>query len=245
MLYNDDLATNVTELNDINTTDVSCNILRRLGLNFNVANIEKVKIEVDNLLLNVNKRGETKLLTVTDSLDLIASEAAHGVPDSNESVLKQEPVDPDREEYKRIMNRKKSQQLKDSKNAIPLTCEEYMNILIPFPKYMTNERASISIWDYKAMNDEEWNGLLQELDAKLEAELTESKVKCKTVTVTSPNSMESLVTSERNYSQNAKKSFRGILRSSVEKKTKSDLLLKNEVFQTEQMQSLVRKLCDE
>lgn len=234
---------NIPDLNDINTTDVSCNILRRLGLNFNVANIEKVKMEVDNLLLNVNKRGETKLLTARDSLDLIGSESANASR-SNELPMQQEPVDPDREEYKRIMNRRKSHKIIDSKSAVPLTIDEYMNTLIPFPKYMSTERTNISIWDYKAMNDDEWNSLLQELDDKLQVDSSESN-KIKTVTVTSPNSMESLVVSEKKFNGNAKKPSRGILRSSVENKIESEFLLKNEVFQSDQMKSLVKKLCHE
>lgn len=208
-------------------------------MNFNVANIEKVKVEVDNLLINVNKRGETKLLTAIDSLDLIASESANNILTSKESVLKQEPEDRDREEYKRLLNRRKSQKVIDSKSAIPLTVEEYMSTLTPIPKYMATGKGSVSIWDYKTMNDEEWNNLLQELDNKVRAESISSKHK--TVTMTSPNSMESVVSSEKISSNNTKKPLCGILRSSVDNKIGSELL-KNEEFQTDQMQSLIGKL---
>lgn len=243
MFQTDFLPANIPDLNDINTTDVSCNILRRLGLNFNVANIEKVKVEVDNLLINVNKRGETKLLTVTDSLDLIASESADNVLASKDSNFKPEPKDRDREEYKRLMNRKRSQKVIDAKSAIPLTVEEYMSTLTPIPKYMTSDRASVSIWDYKAMNDDEWNHLLQELDDKLRAESSDSNSsKNKTVTMTSPNSMVSVAAADKIISQNAKKPLCGILRASVESKADSESLLQHEVFQTDQMQSLVTKL---
>lgn len=241
MFYTESMSASIRDLKDINTTDVSCNILRRLGLNFNVANIEKVKNEVDNLVLNINKRGETKLLTITDSLDLITSEPANI---SNRSVQKQEQKDPDREEYKRLMNRKKSQNVNDAKLAVPLTIDEYINTFTPIPIYMANEKANISIWDYKAMTDEEWNNLLEELDEKLHAESSESASKNKTVTMTSPNSTESLAEYNKIASNksNSRKPSRGILRVSVENKTNSDFLANNEVFQTDEMQTLVKKL---
>lgn len=59
---------------EINTTDVSCKILRRLGVTLNLSNIEKVKIELDNLLLKYvecTNRG-SRLIQVMDSLDLFA-----------------------------------------------------------------------------------------------------------------------------------------------------------------------------
>lgn len=209
-----------------------------------MANIEKVKIEVDNLLINVNKRGETKLLTVIDSLDLIGPESTNNILGSKESLSKQEPVDRDREEYKRLLNRRKSQKVIDSKLAIPLTVEEYMDTFTPIPKYMTTGKASISIWDYKTMNDEEWNNLLEEIDNKFRVESTESNSKNKTVTMTSRNSMDPLVASEKILSNDTKKPLCGILRSSVESKNDDESWLKNEVFNTDQMQSLVGKLAD-
>ncbi len=208
-----------------------------------MANIEKVKVELDNLLVNVKKGGEAKLLTTIDSLDLFNYAAAENfdILNSKESIQKQ---DPDREEYRRLMNRRKSKTLEDTKLAIPLTIDEYLDTLIPVPKYMETNKANISIWDYKAMNDEEWNKLLEELEATLQSESNEINSKCKSVTVTSPNSMVSLG-SRKIVSSNGKKHGRGILRPSVEQKIDSDFLLKNEVFQTDQMQSLVQKLCDD
>lgn len=241
------LYSNIPDPNDINTTDISCNVLRRFGLNFNSANIEKVKIELDNMLVKMKKR-ETKLLTATDSLDLITEPAVATtdtenlvrIPDFEEVQKKSEY--PGTEEYKRIINRRKSQKVIDSKLAIPLTVDEYVGTLTPIPKYMQTERANISIWDYKAMTEEEWNILLQELDNKLLAESAESTSKNKTVTMTTPNSMESLVISQKNLSSNTKKPTRGILRPSVENKIDSELLLKNDVFQSNEMQCLVNKL---
>lgn len=238
------------DVNDINTTDVSCDILRKLGLNFNVANIEKVKVELDNLLLNINNRGETKLLTATDSLELVVYESANktvNVPECEEYDRKQEPQYDDREEYRRLMNRKKSKKLNETKLAIPLTVDEYMDTLIPIPKYMTTERACISIWDYKAMTDDEWNSLLAEFDDKIQTESNEISSKMKNVTVTSPNSMESssVESTERIVSNSSRKPVRGILRSSLENKTDSKDLMKNEFFQTDEMQSLVKELSNE
>lgn len=240
--------TNIVDVNNINTTDVSCNILRRLGLNFNMANIEKVKVELDNLMLKVSNRGDTRFLTATDSLDLLVGDTKEDftVLGSEESQQR-EPRDTDREEYKRIMNRKKSKKLIDTKLAIPLTVDEYMNTLIPTPKYMeTQGVCNISIWDYKAMDDAEWNSLLQEMDDKLHAESNDSSNKSKSVTVTSPNSMESIVTSDKILSSTScKKPMHSILRPSVDSKAESKFMLKNEMFQTEEMQCLVKKLCDE
>lgn len=210
-----------------------------------MANIEKVKLELDNLLLNVNNRGETRFLTAADSLDLLANEANNVFtgPTSDESQM-QEPKDTDREEYKRLMNRKKPRNLIATKLAIPLTVEEYMNTLIPTPKYMETQGVSnISIWDYKAMDDEEWNSLLQEMDEKLNADSNESNSKIKTVTVTSPNSTESIVTSDKIVSR--KKPGRSIMRPSVDNQTSPKFSLKHEVFQTDEMQGLIKKLCDE
>lgn len=183
------------------------------------------------------RKVETKLLTVTDSLELITSEA---VNISDQSVLS-EHKDPDREEYKRIMNRKKYQNVRDAKLAVPLTIEEYMSTFTPIPAYMANERANISLWDYKAMTDEEWNSLLEELDDKLHAESTESNSKSRTVTVTSPNSAESSAECNKIPNSNTKKPSRGILRVSVENRNSTELLAENEVFRTDQMKSLVEK----
>lgn len=242
------VSSNIPDPNEINTTDISCNVLRRLGLNFNSANIEKVKVELDDMLVKIHKR-ETKLLTATDSLDLITEPGADaenllGSSDSKELVQTQKSEYPGTEEYKRIVNRRRSQKVIDSKLAIPLTVDEYVDTLTPMPKYMQSERASISIWDYKAMTDEEWITLLQEIDNRLRAESAESGGSKKTVTMTSPNSMESLVVSPKISSSNTKKPARGILRSSVENKIDSELF-KNEVFQTDEMQTLVNKFNDE
>ncbi|XP_037047804.1 FK506-binding protein 5-like isoform X2 [Bradysia coprophila] len=236
-------------INNINTTDVSCNILRRLGLNFNMANIEKVKLELDNLMLNVSNRGETRFLTAADSLELLTFDLTKDfpIPESAESQQQKGSKDADREEYKRIMNRKKSKKLIDTKLAIPLTVDEYMNTLIPTPKYMETQGVSnISIWDYKAMDEDDWNNLLEEMDDKLHSESNESNSKSKSVTVTSPNSMESISISENFLcSSSDKKPVCSILRSSLDSKTDPKRMLKNEAFQTDQMQSLVKKFCDE
>lgn len=246
LFHVDSQSVTIGDLHDINTTDISCNILRRLGLNFNVGNIEKVKVEIENLLLNFNKRGEPRLLAVTDSLDLIASESAANELDQGSkesaSTHERETRDRDREEYKRLLSRKKAHKVIDSKLAVPLTVEEYMSTLTPFPKYMAAETGNISIWDYKTMSDEEWNNLVQELDNNLQADSTESNSKNKNVTVTSPNSMESLVESGKMSSRNVMKRSRGILRSNLGSKIDSESMLKNEIFQTNEMQSLVEKL---
>lgn len=213
------------------------------GLNFNAANIKKVKVELDDLLLNINKRGETRLLTATDSLELFVSESANKYEEnavlnpSEESVLRKESRYCDREEYRRIMNRKKWKQVNETKTAIPLTVDEYMETLTTVPKYMATDKNNISIWDYRAMTDEEWNALLEELDDRIQSS---SDVRSKTVTVTTPNSMESLIGSGIIRSGNSRKPARGILRASVE--TDKRLLLKNDIFQTDNMQNLVRKL---
>ncbi|KAG4066568.1 hypothetical protein HA402_007204 [Bradysia odoriphaga] len=240
--------TRIVDINNINTTDVSCNILRRLGLNFNMANIEKVKLELDNLLLNVSNRGETRFLTAADSLELLTFDHTTDFPVPESTEPKQQgPKDADREEYKRIMNRKKSKKLTDTKLAIPLTVDEYMSTLIPTPKYMeTHGVSKISMWDYKAMDDDDWNNLLQEMDDKLHSESNESNCKSKSVTVTSPNSMESIAISENVLcSSSDKKPVRSIMRSSLDNYTDPKFMLKNEAFQTDEMQSLVKKFCDE